>query len=200
MCVTSIDIIKPWHSSVKPSNEVDWFVILNSTNIFHHLTNFHKVWLSVWFITSFDIHRPIINEWLKLSGKCLTKEGNKCNFLCSDHNTTARLGKIYFSFSSMSSLFLYSSLHSSDSQKLEWEMISCFLSSSNNVFLSSAAFISMPRWRYEERNVECHFYFDCVNLQSRENPFPSSLSIDCRADERTCVHMHNLTASCKSLC
>lgn len=139
---------------------------------------------------------------LKLSGKYLTKEGNKCNFLYSDQNIKARLGKVFVNvilvpFTVFSLFFLQSSLifqlegrrqrqRQNSRWENEWEMIFVFF---NNVFFSFLSVSSlMVRWRYRwERKFWLSLLFWLTQSYST-NPF---ILIDYRAtrnDERTCVH------------
>ena len=81
---------------------------------------------------------------LKLSGKYLTKEGNKCNFLSSDHNIKARIGKFCQRHDGSFSLYVACTLQGEATTKNEWEMISSF---SQQCFLFILS-VLMVRWRY----------------------------------------------------
>lgn len=136
---------------------------------------------------------------LKLSGKFSTKEGNKCNFLFR-----RALENFFFQFLSTSfsvPLFLPALCCY---KALEWEMISCFSVSYNNVVLSFLFFWWFDR-DTREMLIVTSILTESVSKWSKDpaNPFhhPYRLSswVASFADERTCVHMHNLTTSSKSL-
>jgi hypothetical protein len=130
---------------------------------------------------------------LKSSGKCLTKEGNKCNFLYSrsKHKSAPLRRRNNFFVNVIHGSYFMSEGDEETGTKWVGNDFQEYRFSTMFFFHS----LDDSIW-----NVDCHFYFDWFNLESPENvpanPFPS-LSI--HGMKGHTFMMHNLTASCKSL-
>lgn len=154
------------HSKPLLASDVDWFVNRIHAHPVMNLSNFHK--------QTSRYSSTIINglRW-KLSGKCRTKEGNKCNFLHSNRSIKARVSVVVIlvpGFCYVAALWA-----------LAWKRMGndCQEFTTTMFFLS----FSILDWAI----VDCHFYFDGEPFSNSFN-FPSSLSIVETHHERTCVH------------
>lgn len=183
MCVTL-----NWHHQARgiqfKASDWSWLICNLNFDIFISLISINTFFMSqIWYSST------IINELLKSTGKYLTKEGNKCNFLYSDRNIKERLGKY---FRQRHSCSFYSSLHFLFTSFRNWVGNDCL-----ELYFPFSAFSLMARWRYEGI-VDCHLYVDDQEPFS-SSPALSTMEFSRWKDMRSSQHMHNWAALCKSL-